>query len=509
MLTKAQQLFLNQQGYQGRAFPMDKDTLLNAEILSKQNYNKGLSEKILNLPLEKQEALIDAIERRPKIDFSLAVSSELNQSQFGEHLRIAHYNHEVEYGSLKDTGKAVVDKSQIINPKLSSDQLFMIAQATNEGLQPQLLVDNYHKALSENEMHEKIEQMRINKVEVKAILAELNINVEPSERLILENLHLQGKFNPDIKVVLDEILATPYCSPINGEKSLSVRLASAADKALNPEQWDQESPKFNVSRMSATQSDNDIPVHKLDGYDGKQSNYILRTPYPEPKVDPTPFITPANSYQEIDVVSKIMRTGQNPCDYSPEQITKLGEIFNGYDLGKNFTEKLLNPKLSTEELKHFVDYELANKDPKLSIKHNDSKLEALSKDFRDNHNQENNFPEITKETEQIGNQQNTKDLSSKFILTDAIANEKISINTNEDVLKYFEKYDSSKEIEQWRESGLIETKRQFHYLTNENPERVAYVLNHEFKTEISVQLASEISSACSENTPQIASQIEM
>lgn len=76
---------------------------------------------------------------------------------------------------------------------------------------------------------------------------------------------------------------------------------------------------------------------------------------------------------------------------------------------------------------------------------------------------------------------------SKFTLNDNKTGSQIGINTNEDVLKHFEQYDKNNDIAKWRESGLIETKSQFHYLDTHNPERVASVLNHEFKTDVKVE----------------------
>ena len=75
----------------------------------------------------------------------------------------------------------------------------------------------------------------------------------------------------------------------------------------------------------------------------------------------------------------------------------------------------------------------------------------------------------------------------KFTLTDNKTGSQVGINTNEDVLKHFEQYDKDNQIANWRETGLIETKTQFHYLDNANPERVASVLNHEFKTDVKVE----------------------
>jgi glycogen debranching enzyme len=73
----------------------------------------------------------------------------------------------------------------------------------------------------------------------------------------------------------------------------------------------------------------------------------------------------------------------------------------------------------------------------------------------------------------------------KFILKDGDIVKQI--NTNEDVLKHFEKYDSANQIATWRENGKIKTQADFHFLDNEMPERVAAVLNQEYGTKVEVK----------------------
>ena len=62
----------------------------------------------------------------------------------------------------------------------------------------------------------------------------------------------------------------------------------------------------------------------------------------------------------------------------------------------------------------------------------------------------------------------------------------LKVNSNEDVLKYFEQYDKNNDIDTWREAGKIKTADAFHYLENENPERVALLLNREFGTDVTI-----------------------
>lgn len=76
----------------------------------------------------------------------------------------------------------------------------------------------------------------------------------------------------------------------------------------------------------------------------------------------------------------------------------------------------------------------------------------------------------------------------KFILYDNHTGKQVVLNSNNDVLKYYEQhYDNDNKIASWRKAGKIEANNDFHYLVDENPYRVALILNKEFNTNISIE----------------------
>ena len=83
-----------------------------------------------------------------------------------------------------------------------------------------------------------------------------------------------------------------------------------------------------------------------------------------------------------------------------------------------------------------------------------------------------------------------KNMHTKIVETslDSKSELQLVVSTNEDVLKYFEQYDKNNAIKKWREDGKINTSDNFHYLDNENPERVMAILNQEFKTDVQLNL---------------------
>lgn len=165
-------------------------------------------EKILNTPKERQDALINQL-NKVGFDFNLVTEPLLTNAQFDEHIRIAHYNYEVEYGHLKDSGKAPVDLKLISDPSLTDKQLQYILSATTERLLPEELFKDGN-ALPESEMYNTIIQQRENKSEYSTNLAEVGVN---QRRLNLEDnnalftIFTNGKDNPQEFMRFHSIIA--------------------------------------------------------------------------------------------------------------------------------------------------------------------------------------------------------------------------------------------------------------------------------------------------------------
>ena len=131
MLKKPEIKFLEDHNLTNITFPLNKDTLLTAEVITEKTNlaDKRLIEKILNLPADRQEEIVWQLRHKPGIDLELAAGKNLNNAQFREHLDIAHYNYALEYGSLKDTGGHPITKALISNPDFTADQLYKIKQS--------------------------------------------------------------------------------------------------------------------------------------------------------------------------------------------------------------------------------------------------------------------------------------------------------------------------------------------------------------------------------------------
>jgi hypothetical protein len=158
-------------------------------------------------------------------------------------------------------------------------------------------------------------------------------------------------------------------------------------------------------------------------------------------------------------------------------------------------ESIAYPELSAYEMEDILDHELDmtknlhlqyDIDPKLyDLKQLYELNDALAKGCDIS---KYRLPEFSAEqmhfakTIQCGEHPETK-----FVLIDRYTGEIQGVNTNADVLGYFKQYDANDQIAKWRESGKIETSETFHFLAEENPERLTLVLNDQFHTDVTVE----------------------
>lgn len=157
-------------------------------------------------------------------------------------------------------------------------------------------------------------------------------------------------------------------------------------------------------------------------------------------------------------------------------------------------ESIAYPELSAYEMEEILDYEL-DMTKNLQLKHGiDPKLYELRQLYQLNDALTNGYdiskyksPEFSAEQMHFAKTLQCLQQETKFVLIDKQTGEIQGVNTNTDVLRYFEQYDTYHQITKWRELGKIETANIFHFLAEENPERLAYVLNKEFSTDVQIK----------------------
>lgn len=158
-------------------------------------------------------------------------------------------------------------------------------------------------------------------------------------------------------------------------------------------------------------------------------------------------------------------------------------------------ENIAYPELSAYEMEDILDHEL-DLAKNLNLKYDiDPKLYNM-KQLYELHDAVTKGCDISKykspeySAEQmhfVKSLQNGEQPETKFVLIDRFTGEIQGVNTNEDVLRYFEQYDTNNHAAKWREDGKIETIETFHFLEEENPERLASVLNNKFHTDVTVE----------------------
>lgn len=346
----------------GVTFPFSNETLDSMDrIIDTPLRDKSLVESILNLPYERQNDLLTQLETKPNIDFTLAVNPELTEAQYREHMDIANYNYNVEYGSLKDKGKSLVQTSLISNPELSANQLYIIQHTITQNLSTDKLFLPDGKPLSDSEMVNEYTAQIQNKSEVAAKLAEVGIianNLPPDQQHFLNKLHYEGKTAPEQNALFNSIVSSPEVNKeifLNtqyeyGGTTLSDEVKNNVfnDYLQNPNAYDKTSSLFNPERRNGIEAG--IPANIFNAMDWKQSS-IIRTELEHNKIDITPYVTPEDSHSKMFVAARILQNGEfTPDDFTPEQLDKLAEILPDENNFEKVGFKLLNPKFSPEEM---------------------------------------------------------------------------------------------------------------------------------------------------------------
>lgn len=209
-LNQAQIRFKTEYDALDMDFPITPESVSSLITIRRWNLldNDQLIEKILQAPSERQEELVDQLDKNG-IDMKLATNPSLNAAQFREHLEIAHYNYNIEYGHLKDTGKQPINKELVSDPSLTATQLHCIATSHKERLLPERLLKD-GSALPENEMIEALSQQRNDHLEYSCRLAEVGVNavrLESDDNKALFAMYLDGKENQQALTQFNSIIS--------------------------------------------------------------------------------------------------------------------------------------------------------------------------------------------------------------------------------------------------------------------------------------------------------------
>lgn len=191
-------------------FPITPESVSSLITIRRWNLldNDQLIEKILQAPPERQEELVDKLDRKG-IDIELATNPSLNAAQFREHLNIAHENYAVEYGHLKDSGRVPLSKELVSDPSLTANQLHCIATTHKERLLPERLFKD-GSALPEEKMIEALSHQRNDHLEYSCRLAEVGVNearLAQDDNKALFGMFLDGKENQQALTQFNAIIS--------------------------------------------------------------------------------------------------------------------------------------------------------------------------------------------------------------------------------------------------------------------------------------------------------------
>ncbi len=235
-LNSSQIKFLEQHNALDMEFDCVGHNLYTLEAIRDNNLlnDNRLIEKILQLPEDRQSEVLTQLLFKNGIDVELMSNKDLTPEQFTEHLNAAHYNYNIEYGHLKDSGRIPVSNELISDPTLTAKQLQFIYQAHTEQLIPEKLFKD-NAALPEPEMYDALTEMRTNNLEYNIRLSEVNMN---SKRLTgIENqnllsLYIDGKENQQSANLFNKIITSnEFSSAENRSQYISDELNNATEES--------------------------------------------------------------------------------------------------------------------------------------------------------------------------------------------------------------------------------------------------------------------------------------
>jgi hypothetical protein len=159
--------YVEKLGFKKNDFLTSENNLAKAEELKEElNFDRVESLELMNLNNENYTRIIEFRQNYPNVDLDHAINSRLSNLQVGEIMHATHYNHEVEFGSLKDRGKSLIDLSIIANENVDHHKARMICAAVNENLDFKELIININPENPVDEMHATLQKLRDSKLAV-------------------------------------------------------------------------------------------------------------------------------------------------------------------------------------------------------------------------------------------------------------------------------------------------------------------------------------------------------
>ena len=446
--------FIVKLGFEPNAFKPTEENLNRAEKLIEVGFDPMQSLEIMTYDDKAYKMMVDFKQENPNLNLDYAINSRFNSAQVQEMLQAIHYNHEVEFGDLKDRGKSMILLSSMSNPNRSANQMYMISSSANENLDTDRVIA---RGDTDELMANELEWLRERKLEVFTQIRKNGLSL--------------NDFTP-------EDFAKCCLAQNENKLDLTQSLEQIKDQIADYNLLDDtHCGQMNVFGIEACR--NKMAVHQYvreSNYDFTLDNAQFQYLYEQREADPVSFATKVVWKHLVD---------ESELTLKNDAMLMREEVDNDLRVAGIIPQGLDERKLNELYEVHHAEMTM----PTASIEPSHTYKETLGRVIsliHQNNNPQSTITEINKLKE------DSLTVQSKFKLTDGDIQK--NINTNQDVLNYFNQYDKENNIPKWQQAGLVETTTQFHYLDFENPTRLASVLNREFKTEIKVESIEKFTS---------------
>jgi hypothetical protein len=468
--------FIKNLGFEdNKAFEPTEENLTRAEKLIDAGFKPSQALEIMRYDEPAYKMILDFKQTNPNINLDYAINKDFNNAQVEEVLHAIHYNYEVEFGSLKDRGKEIVDLSHLSDPSLSSTQMYIIISAVNENLDVSLL-------LSERgdfpKFYDTLDQLRANKLEVHQQLRANGHDIADLTQKELSSCYQAYNVNAiDLSQPLDtlksDIIEYNNSLGINqpqpAEEIVRAYLIAESDNADNlskevlqnlineyqasPGTFDRNNePAFNPEKIQGIKQG--IPADKFADMNWNQS-WLIRTNIIHHDRDITPYVTPQSTYSEMFTVGLIMQNGLNPNDFSKEQINVLSNILIDENHINEKHVGLINSDYSVDDIKYLREY--IDNTQESSPKKLDEVLNARG-------------------IEEPGSD------SGIYNYCNREAQTQVEFNTPEELFKLLEPYDIEGKVDKFRLNGSLELSNgEILDITKDSIETIGATLAYELK----------------------------
>lgn len=290
---------LNEYGIDVKQIDINADNIAildDLPLLKERNVSVDSIIKLFSLSKEQYDIALSYIEVIPDFKLDSLLDPSIESSKMDGFFRIAKYNHEAEFGTLKDRGKTILSNDDMINlieihHLLSTPKISMIANAIFEDLDYKKIT-NQAINLSDGKLYEDIVRQREIKAEVISQLSQNSLikdyglsNIKPDFiKHLCKNFNDQ-KFNITKEILDYGNVVLPKHQNINSipkeinntnqsKEFVSNSIQANLNKLMSQIEGNALSNKKSASELKSDQTSNETLISKSSKEENNKNEII-------------------------------------------------------------------------------------------------------------------------------------------------------------------------------------------------------------------------------------------